>query len=69
MNDCFKVLIGGHYEKQIFPKKLLQLYVQELHNNMVSPSEESGPKDARYKENNSIIIDYILRNIFQLSVA
>ena len=49
--------------KKLTPKLLLQVSVQELHNNMVSPTKEGGPKEARYKENNIIISDSTLLNI------
>ena len=42
---------------------LLQVSVQELHNIMVSPPGEGGPKEARDEENNIIISDANLRNI------
>ena len=38
-NDFIYVSIDGNFEKQLIPKLLLQVYVQELHNSMVSPPE------------------------------
>ena len=42
---------------------LLQISVQELHNSMVSPPDEGGPKEARDEDNNIIIRDPTLQNI------
>ena len=39
-NDCLKVYIYGHYEPQLVPKLLLQVFFRELHNSMVSPPEQ-----------------------------
>ena len=52
-NDCLKFSIDGHSEPQLVPKLLLQVYVQELHNNMVVTQEEGGIKEARYKTQNT----------------
>ena len=41
---------------------LLQVSVRELHNRMVSPPEEGGPKEERDKDNNIIISDSTLQN-------
>ena len=45
------------------PNSLLQFFVRELHNSMVSPPEEGGLKEARDEENNIIISDSTLQNI------
>ena len=37
--NCPKVSIDGHYEKQMVPKLLLQVYGKELHSIMVSQPE------------------------------
>ena len=62
-NNLLKVSIGGHYEPKFVSKLLLKVSVQELHNIMVSPPEEGGLKEARYVDNNIIIIDYKLQSI------
>ena len=54
-NDFLKVSIGGHSETQLVPKLLLQVSVWELHNSMVSTSEEGGLKEERDAYNNIII--------------
>ena len=59
-NDCLKVSIDGHSEQQLVPKLSLQLFIQELHNSMMSPPEEGRLKEARGEENNIIINDYKL---------
>ena len=62
-NDCLYVYIDGNSGKQLMPKFLLQVSVQELHNSMVSCPEEGGPKKSIYEYNNIIISDSTLRNI------
>ena len=39
-NDFIKVYIDGYLEPQLVSKLLLQVYVRELYNSMVSPPEE-----------------------------
>ena len=46
-----------------FSKKLLQLFVQELHNNLVSDPEDSGIEEAIDVENNIIISDYTFHSL------
>ena len=43
-NDCLKVSIYGQSETYILPKLLFKLSVGELHNSMVSPTEEGVTK-------------------------
>ena len=43
-NDCLYVSIDGNCDLFLMKKLLLQVYVQELHNSMVSCPEEGGPK-------------------------
>ena len=52
-----KLSIKGQSETQLVTKLLLQLLVRELHNRMVSPTEEGGLKEAIDTENNTIISD------------
>ena len=53
--------IDGHAETHLFPRKLLQVFVWELDNIMVSPSEEGGLKEARDADNNITISDYTMK--------
>ena len=62
-NDWLKVSSDGHSETQLLPKLLLQVYVQELHDIMVSPPEECVIKEAKDAENNINLSDYMLRII------
>ena len=39
-----KINIYGHTEPKLVPKLLLQVSVRELHNILVSETEDSGPK-------------------------
>ena len=45
------------------PKLSLQVSARELHNTLVSPTEEGGPEQAREEENKIIISDSKLKNI------
>ena len=47
LNDCIHVSIDGNSEKQLMTNLLLQVSVRELHNIIVRPTEEGGPKEAR----------------------
>ena len=44
VNDCMKVNIDGHTEPKLAPKFSLQVSVRELHNNLVSDTEDGGIK-------------------------
>ena len=44
VNDFLKVKIDGHNEPQLVPKLLLQVYVRELHSNLVSDTDNDGIK-------------------------
>ena len=59
-NDFLKVKIDGYTETQLVPKLLLNVYVRELHNNLVSATKDGGLKEARYEDDNIIIIDSTL---------
>ena len=63
-NDCLKVKIDSHTEPQLVPILLLQVSVKELHNNLVSETDDGGIKEARYADNNIIISDYKLSLLF-----
>ena len=60
-NDCLKVIFDDHTEPQMVPKVLLQVSVRELHNGLVSDSNDGGIKEARDEENNIIISNSTLR--------
>ena len=45
-NDCLKVKIDGRTEPQLVLKLLLQLSARELHNNLVSDTENGGLKET-----------------------
>ena len=64
VNYFLKVNIDGHTEPQLVPKLLLQVSVQELHNNLVSDIEDGGLKEAGYADNNIIISDSTLDSLF-----
>ena len=63
-NDCMKVKIYGHTELQLVPTLLLQVSVRKIYNNLFSDTYNGGLKEARYEENNIIIIDSTLHSIF-----
>ena len=61
VNDFLKVKIDGNTELQLVPELLLQVYVRELHNNLVSAAIDGGIKEAGYEYDNIIISDSKLR--------
>ena len=67
-NDILKVNIDDHTKPQMVPKLLLQVSVIELHNKIVSDTDNGGIKEARDEDDNIIISDSTLRSIlpFQL---
>ena len=56
-NHCLKFNIYGHTRPQIVPKLLLQVFIRELHNSLVSEPDDGGLKEARGTEN-TVIIHY-----------
>ena len=50
-------------EPQLVPKFLLQVYVIEVHNSLVSDPNDGGSKDARDEDDNIIISDSTLRSM------
>ena len=64
-NYCLTVSIDGHPEPQVFPKLLLRVSFQELHNSMLSPPEDGGLQEAIYADNNIIISYSTLQSILQ----
>ena len=55
VNGFLKVEIDGHTEPQPVPNVLLQVYVRELHKNIVSDGDNGGIKEARDEDDNIII--------------
>ena len=64
VNDCLKVKIYDYTEPQLIPELLLQVYIRELHNNIVSATKYGGLKEARDEDDNIIISDSTLRSLF-----
>ena len=62
-NYCLEVMLDDQKELQLVPKFLLQVSVRELHNSLVSDTNNGGIKDARDEENIIIISDYTLRSL------
>ena len=62
-NYCLKVLFDDQTEPQLVPKFLLQVSVRELHNSLVSDTNDEGFKDARDEYDNIIISYSILRSL------
>ena len=62
-NDCLKVMFDDQTEPQLVPKLLLQVSVRELHESLVSDTNDGGLKDAIEEYDNTIISDYILRSM------
>ena len=54
-NDCLRVYIDSHSEPQLVSKLLLQVYVWELNNIIVSTTEYGGIKEAIIVDNDIII--------------
>ena len=63
-NYCLKVKIDGYTEPKPVPKYLLQVYIRELHNNLVSPTKYGRLKEAGDENDNIIISDSTLRSLF-----
>ena len=59
-SDCLKVMFDDHTEPQLVPKHLLQVSVRELHNSLVSDTNDGGLKDARDEDGKIIISDSTL---------
>ena len=63
VNDCLKVKIDVYTEPQLVPKHLFQVYVRELHNNLVSNVYNCGLKESRNEDDNIIISYSTLRSL------
>ena len=62
-NDCLKVLLDDQTEPQLVPKLLLQVSVRELHNSLVSDTNDGGLKDTRNEDVKIIISDSTMRSL------
>ena len=62
-NDCIKVMLDDQTEPQLVPELLLHVSIRELHNILVSDTNDGGLKYSRYEYGNIIISDYILRSL------
>ena len=62
-NHCLKLIFDDQTEPQMAPKLLLQVFVREIHNSLVSDPNDDGIKEAIDEENNIIISDYTLRTL------
>ena len=67
-NDCLKVMLDDQTEPQLVPKISLQVSVRELHNRLVSDTNDGGLKDSRDENGKIIISDSTLCSLlpFQL---
>ena len=63
-NDFLKVIIDGYTEPQLVTKLLLQVFVRELHNNLVCAKKDGGLKEARDEYDKIIISDSTLCLLF-----
>ena len=59
-NDCLEVMFDDQTEPKLVPKLLPQVSVRELHNSLVSGTNDDGLKDARDEGDNIIISDSTL---------
>ena len=57
------MLFDDQTEPQLVPKCLLQVYVRELHNSLVSDTNNGGIKFSRDEDDNIIIGDSELRSL------
>ena len=56
-------MLDDQTEPQLIPQLLLQVSVRELHNSLVSDTNDGGIKDTRDEDDNIIISDYTLRSL------
>ena len=56
-------MLDAQTEPQLVPKLLLQGSVRELHNSLVSDTNDGGIKCAMYEDGNIIISDSTLRSL------
>ena len=60
-------MLDDHSEPQLVPKLLLQVFVREIHNSLVSDPNDGGLKDARDEDGKIIISDYTFCLLFHLN--
>ena len=56
-------MFDDHTEPQLVPIFLVQVYVIEIHNSLVSDPNDGGLKGASYEDDNIIISDSTLRSL------
>ena len=64
VNYFLKVKCDVHTGPQLVPKLFLQVYVRYINNNIVSNTDNSGLKEARYEDDNILISDSTLCSLF-----
>ena len=62
-NDYLKVVLYDQTKPQLVPKLLIHVSVRELHNSLVSDSNDGGRKDARDEDGKMIISNSTLRSL------
>ena len=62
-NDGLKFIFDDQTKPQIVPKLLLNVSVRELHNSLVSDTNNGGVKDARDEDDNITISDSTLNSL------
>ena len=62
--DSLKFMFDDKIEPQLVLKLLLQVSLREMNNSLVSYPNDGGIKDARDKDDNTIISDSTLRLLF-----
>ena len=62
-NDFLKVMFDNQTETQLVSKLLLCVSVREVHNSLVSDTNDGGIKDSRNEDDNIIISDSTLRSL------
>ena len=55
--------IDGYTEPQLVTKKIFQVSVRELHNNLVISTKDGGIKEAIYEDDNTLISYSKLRSL------
>ena len=56
-NYCMAIKIDVYTELKLIPKLLLQVYLREILNNLVSSTKDGGLKEARDEDDDIIISD------------
>ena len=53
--DCLKIKVTGTDKKEVVHKKLFQISVRELYNDLIKPEDQGGLKEAKDASGNVII--------------